>query len=168
MLDKCIPKNYRAYTIENSSIRQHSIIRKYLVYEDWLFGAAQFYKKECIKKYLNIIAGLVKYCEDVITLLMFIDNVSYVYVTEPILLYEYGTGISTSGTKSNKIRIAIDQMAFCDIICSYSPQYKSIAKRRKKRIYLTITRKRTFKRLINEFFLMPDYGIYKIIERMKK
>lgn len=164
-LNKSIPKTYYPYIKQNKK----KIIDRFLVYEDWIFGVAQIYERESLLNYLNIlIQGGVKYSEDASALMMILDDKKYVYVPYYTMMYEFGTGVSTNGNPDSKKRIANDQINFCDILLERYGYLKSIVKRRKKRIQVVLSKRRTFWRLCYEFILMPRYGIYKIYENFEK
>lgn len=76
------------------------IQRNYLLYRDYVLGAAFIWNKRECEPYLKIVGQLIKYCEDATVLLMLSEQNIMKYINEPIIWYENGTGISTSS--SNK------------------------------------------------------------------
>lgn len=71
--------------------------RNYLLFKDIALGAATLCKNEVLKKYIKEIDGAVCFAEDNIYRIMMYDGVACSYYSENVILYEFGTGISTSG-----------------------------------------------------------------------
>ncbi len=79
----------------------------YLVLNDLILGAATIGETDLFKSFLFKIAGRVKYGEDNIYRLMMYRNIVPFYYKQNIILYEYGTGVSTSANdKWTKILLA--------------------------------------------------------------
>ena len=79
----------------------------YLALNDAILGAATIGETDLFKSFLFEIAGRVKYGEDNIYRLMMYRNIVPFYYNQNIILYEYGTGVSTSANdKWNKILLA--------------------------------------------------------------
>lgn len=76
------------------------IQRNYLLYRDYVLGAAFIWNKRECEPYLKTIGQLIKYCEDATVLLMLSEENAIKYIDEPLIWYENSTGISTSS--SNK------------------------------------------------------------------
>lgn len=70
----------------------------YVVLDDIALGAAIIAQKQVMLKYLQRIVGKVKYAEDNIWRLMMFDGIVGGYFPYPSVLYETGTGVSTSGS----------------------------------------------------------------------
>lgn len=69
----------------------------YLLNDDIFLGAATLVKKETLLQYINLIKGRVKYAEDNSYRIMVYCDEAVGFYACPTVLYEIGTGISTSG-----------------------------------------------------------------------
>lgn len=75
---------------------QEDIIRKnYIIFADGVLGACTLVEHKLILQYLEMIAGRIKYAEDMMYRLMIWDDNLPAYYPFQTILYEYGTGIST-------------------------------------------------------------------------
>ena len=89
------PRITGVYNTENVSrmLKLH-----YLLLSDGISGAALFARSDIYGKYLEMIAGKVKYAEDYMIRIMILDEVRIHYYKHPIIWYEFGTGISTAAS----------------------------------------------------------------------
>lgn len=71
----------------------------YLIFDDRCIGACVLLKTELLKEYIELIYGKIKYTEDNIYRIMAYKCEKACYLRKESLLYEYGTGISTSGSQ---------------------------------------------------------------------
>lgn len=67
----------------------------YLVKDDLILGAALITEKTCLEKYIDLISDKVIYAEDNCYRLMVADGIRIVFCDNTMILYEYGSGIST-------------------------------------------------------------------------
>lgn len=88
----------------------------YLIFDDLMLGAAVICRREVQLSYLQEIAGKVVYAEDNAYRLMAYDGVSIHYFPENGIIYEWGTGISTSGNDVWKQRLAKDWNACTNLL----------------------------------------------------
>jgi len=120
------------------------VIREdYLLNSDFICGASFFAEKELFYRYLNEIVGKVKYAEDNSYRMMMYDEIDFTYYNKNIIFYEYGTGISTSGSKVWSKRLSDDIYATNDLM------FKRDAKtsfQKKYQTYLRILRRRDRKK----------------------
>lgn len=72
--------------------------RNYTVFADNANGASTICNKELAVQYVNLIKGKIKFAEDNMYRLMMYDNIVPCYFAETVVLYENGTGVSTSGS----------------------------------------------------------------------
>lgn len=72
------------------------------VLEDYIIGASYFAKTKLVYEYCKGLIGKVKYFEDALYRFMLLDGIHSVYYPHEVIMYEYGTGVSTS--KSEKWR----------------------------------------------------------------
>lgn len=102
------PQNIRPYVGTRSAKKEEKCKWNYVVLRDVCLGAATLCKREVLEKYLREIAGEIIYTEDTIYRLMMFDGMKVCYFAKPAVMYEYGTGISTSGNVCWSERISAD------------------------------------------------------------
>lgn len=93
---KIVPVSVRAYLQTTEYKSQEDLRRHYLLYEECGLGAATLVERHTLEKYLGMIENKVIYAEDHIYRLMNFERENIVYYKKNTILYEYGTGISTS------------------------------------------------------------------------
>lgn len=71
--------------------------RNYLLYDDVCLGASILSKKDIYIRYITAISGKVKFAEDNIFRLMIFHDENCTWMEEPVVFYEYGSGVSSSG-----------------------------------------------------------------------
>lgn len=89
------PKDLEPYKTRNKS----KIQKNYLLYRDYVLGASFVTDKTLLLNYLAKIDGLVKYAEDCTFIMMIADGIEIGFFDEFLIWYEYGSGISTNGSK---------------------------------------------------------------------
>lgn len=89
---KTSPQNIRIYNGSNFD----KIRWQYFVLGDISVGAAMIFKKKTMLSYTEQIIDEVKYAEDNIFRMAMFDGVPFCFCDRYFVLYEYGTGISTS------------------------------------------------------------------------
>lgn len=90
---KGAPVNKHLYRNEASSVK---VFVDYIVANDTILGAAQMIETNTIKKYIQLISNQIIYAEDYMLRIMVFDGIHICYYPRSVILYEYGTGISTS------------------------------------------------------------------------
>lgn len=80
----------------------------YVVLNDIAVGAAMIIEKDLFCEYLSKIDGRVVYAEDNIYRLMMYDGIVGIYYPQRVILYEYGSGISTRDDKEWNRKISKD------------------------------------------------------------
>ena len=97
--------------------------RLLIFYQNNPVGVTYFRKRETFQHYLREIAGKVVYQEDKSTTLLYLfDSNRIRYYKQPIVWYEFGTGISTSGDKNWEKRLDKDELVFKKIITKKNPK----------------------------------------------
>lgn len=76
------------------------IRRNYLLFRDYILGAALVFDKETAIQYTKKISDGVKYAEDTAVIAMLAEGQEIAYMGENIVWYEYGTGISTNASQT--------------------------------------------------------------------
>ena len=83
---------------------------------NYILGASFLINKKVLEEYLGIIKDSVIYAEDCMYWWMMIDEVRIDYYSSPALMYEYGSGISTSGSDVWKARLYKDHDSFYNLL----------------------------------------------------
>ena len=89
---KTSPQMTKIYKRDNF----YKIRWQYFVLGDICVGASMIFKKDVMLRYTEEIIDKVKYAEDNIFRMAMFDGVSFCYFENYCILYEYGTGVSTS------------------------------------------------------------------------
>jgi len=90
-----------------------AIIERQLLWADWIPAGSLFFNREYIKNYFSLLATdyQVKYCEDfVATLVALTDTIDY--FDENVYWYEWGVGVSNSGSVATRKRMYSDHNNF--------------------------------------------------------
>lgn len=88
----------------------------YLIFDDIVLGACVLSKTDLTEKYLSLVVGSVKYAEDNIYRIMAGDKLYMAYYDKDSILYEYGSGVSTSDDDIWGQRLQKDWKATDEII----------------------------------------------------
>ena len=95
--NKIIPLDHQKVNPRNNtSFYKGMWYYNYLIFDDNATGACMLTKRDVLEHYLNIIQDKVKYGEDNCYFLMAADKLPMKYFHKDAILYECGTGISTS------------------------------------------------------------------------
>lgn len=62
---------------------------------DWISGSTMFFDREYMLKYIKELIGRVKYTEDLVQILIYLDKGRIYYFDKYVIWYEQGAGIST-------------------------------------------------------------------------
>lgn len=89
------PINKECFLI--NSYNKRDAYLDYLYLKDVPNGASFLCDKTIYLKYINLVSNKIKYAEDMIYRIMLAENISIKYFYTPVIWYEYGDGISTSG-----------------------------------------------------------------------
>lgn len=106
------PRAAGLYQDDSPALRRR-LLREQLLKADWIPGGSQFFSTDLLKRLLSILSEQchVKYCEDfAMTLQLFESMPSYLH--SPVLWYEFGGGISSSGSSSSVKRMYLDHANF--------------------------------------------------------
>ena len=122
----------------------------FLVFGDFILAPSYFVKADLFKKYYMQIVDRTKFAEDTMYILMIADGVEPRFLDRPIVWYEYGTGISTSGDSKWISLIVKDILSVGEMIQELDPKYKIFndMQRKKKSLkifFLRLKRKLSFK-----------------------
>ena len=97
--------------------------RQYLISNDVCLGAATMVRRNLWIKYLEKIVGKVVYAEDNSYRIMMYCGERFAYIPKSFVLYEYGTGVSTSGSDVWGERLRKDWQKTDEIMLSCQPSY---------------------------------------------
>lgn len=150
------PQNVNIYSSERFS--KFDRVLNYIFLKDVVVGASFLTKKDVMEKYMKLINGKIKYAEDMIYRIMLIEGVDFCYYPSPVVWYEYGTGISTSGSEKwndiiNKERIE------CNEIIKSSTTYRGLKRRR---LCLALDATKTKRTDVLKYFIYPKLVYWKI------
>lgn len=104
-----VPKKTNERFMERLRIKQ-------IIYDDNWLGVVELVETQVLQKFLSYFVGKVKYTEDSVYKLMGYSGIRYGYFDFETVLYEYGTGISTSNNIVWEKRIYDDWVATNEII----------------------------------------------------
>lgn len=108
--------------------RGERVKRNVIRYHGWIPGASMFYDTERFKMRLEEITGIVKYCEDLLQVLLFVHGDKVVCFPYGAVYYEMGSGISTNNNNGNLSRIQNDHINFWKDVLYRYPEEKLIKK----------------------------------------
>lgn len=103
-----------------------AIKKAYLICRDYILGAAFLVNKKIGLQYTQELVGKVKYAEDCAYISMVADDIHIGFFDDNFLWYEYGSGISTSGSPEWLKRISLDNIACFNLIAEKHPELKDI------------------------------------------
>jgi hypothetical protein len=126
----------------------------YIAFDDLITGAAMLCKKQLLVDYLNIIKGRITYAEDNIFRMMMFDGVVPYFFSADVVLYEYGDGVSTSGSSLWERKLRDDWDAADQIMINQIETKDNLQKKMKN----ILVRKRNMPRKIGTFFSFFDKG----------
>lgn len=101
-----LPRDINAYINKD----RYRIKRNLVLLCDIMPGAAVIYDSEIVKKYIIEFGDESKLAEDYLTRIMAIKGEKIDYMNRNVLMYEWGTGTSTSGKPNFSNRLNIDLM----------------------------------------------------------
>lgn len=158
--NKSNPLNIKPYLKRDNE----AIKKSYLLYQDYILGAAVIYEKSLLVKYIEKIVDKVKYAEDFSIRLMISDNIKVNYWNNYLIWYECNTGISTSGNVKWYEKIEEDNQNCYQLIIDKHPEVKKIFelqynKNSYKHIIFKIKRKLRIKFiLLKKIFAKNDFS----------
>lgn len=96
------------------AIRCKELLKDQIINTNWVPGCALFYRKDFIQRYLTTLHRDygIRFGEDLSCPLITKDGTRIAFLDEYVLWYEVGNGITTSGSKSSRIRIYADHRRF--------------------------------------------------------
>lgn len=102
------PKNRDSYP-PAGTVKREDLFFEQMRKADWLPGGAQFFEASFFKELLSTLADDcgVRYCEDFALSLAMITETAY-HLDRPVLIYEWGTGVSTTGSMESRKRLYAD------------------------------------------------------------
>lgn len=106
------PQDVRPYIIK----KQEKCVRNYLISNDLVLGASTLCRTDIMNEYLDLIVDRVVYAEDNIYRIMMYDGKVATYFSQNVVLYEFGSGISTSKSDEWSKKLLLDGNNTNDII----------------------------------------------------
>lgn len=106
------PQDLRPYLKNNLK----KTIWNYIIYQDWIFGCNMLADKDIYLEYLEKILDKVIYAEDNIFRMMLYDGIMGAYYPHTCMMYEVGSGVSTSANSVWLKRLQQDAFVTDEII----------------------------------------------------
>ncbi len=96
--------------------RKHNLIAENMIcFSDFISGASMFFEKHFFEKEIRNIEDIVTYVEDIMQVIMCLEEENFDHIQEKLVLYEVGSGISTSSKKVNP-RMKKDSARFWEYV----------------------------------------------------
>lgn len=157
--EKSNPIDLEPYINKN----KQAILKNYLYYRDYILGTALIIERDILLKYLLLIQNEIIYAEDCSYILMVADGINIGFLDEFIIWYEYGTGISTSGSKYFLEKIWQDNLKCFEMLAQRNPKlsdaYDFFARKKTIRTFYLKVRNKIHNKYIKirtKFFKEPD------------
>lgn len=139
----------KRYTFENNTITtgsfhlgdpavlkkgKNEVLAQQLLHGTWLSGGSLFFRREEFIKWLKELSDSyqVRYCEDFTSVISVLNDNRLYPFEKQIIWYEWGVGISSSGSKSSVQRTYLDFERFLSGIHKRYPKNKTITKAYRK------------------------------------
>lgn len=119
-----VPADLKAFQQNNYQRIRKNIIK----HHGWIAGASMFYNRELFHSYLQEIVGHVRYCEDLLQVVLLLHHEKIGYFEEPVMYYEVGSGISTNAGNGNSTRMQKDHEGFWKWVMEAYPQVDLLKK----------------------------------------
>lgn len=119
-----VPADIRAHQKNQKKRICKNIIQNH----GWIAGASMFYRNDTFSEYLPKLLGVVRYCEDLLQVILLLDNQTISYMDCGVVYYEYGSGISTNAGKGNSDRMRMDHQRFWNMLKKQYPGNSLIQK----------------------------------------
>lgn len=153
---------------KKSNLKYRNIIE----YEDWISGASMFFERKCLYKYLKNMDGIVKYCEDLITAELALNDIYFMHIKNPVIFYKVGDGISTQKNSLFEERLKDDHIKYWKYLeDKYHSEYlkrcnkkRKLLKEKSKIYYYLINPKK----IIFEFHTRFQLGKRKLLDNRNK
>lgn len=114
------------------------MLRHQLLAADWVPGPAQFWRTEALASYLTELSDSlgVRYCEDFALTLLLRHETPH-FLDEPLVWYELGSGISTTGSRESVTRMYNDHEHLYSALTESSKQRLPLALFRFRKLVAT-------------------------------
>jgi glycosyltransferase involved in cell wall biosynthesis len=143
-------------------------IKEVAIYGRPISGAVMFYKKEFLIEYLCKISGILKYCEDQLQVLAFLNDENVDFLNEILVWYELGTGISHKQAKKGENSIISIDIGNLYRSIEAPSRYSHYIKRARKRYSIILDEKGLIKKCILLLFCSPSYLFNVASRRLEK
>lgn len=138
----------------------------YLIYNDTALGAAVLCRKDIFLNYMMLIKNRIIYAEDFILRIMIFCGEEIVFFDQNTILYEYGTGISTSGQKEWKEKLEKDLQESNQIIIKMNVRNSDYFMR-KFHAKIEAAHKKSIKNRIVNLLVNPDRIIFLLYRKFR-
>ena len=155
------PINIKIYS--KHAYSNKGIILNYLFLKDVPFGCCFMTETNLLTDYLKRMLNYIKYAEDMTYKAMLADGERIYYYDEPVVWYEYGSGISTSGNKIWSDIIAKERMQVNRYLMKHNNQ-KGLFK---LRFILALKVTTNFKTDFLKYIIFPELILWKIKKSLR-
>ncbi len=112
-----VPADIKSHQKGNLRRIQTNIIQ----HHGWIAGASMFYHTDKFMTYLPTLLGTVRYCEDLLQIILLINDEPIAYMDSGLMYYEIGSGISTNTGSGNSARMQGDHDRFWALLQKQYP-----------------------------------------------
>lgn len=151
------PQFVELYNLERYS--QKKVLLDYIFLNDAVIGANFLVESDTLRRYINSIAGKIKYAEDMVFRMMLCDGIEIIHFPYEAIWYEYGTGISTSGSLKWKQIIYNEKQVSNKLIINSLVKKKSLNSKRLVVGIKTISKR---KYAMLKYLVFPELILMKI------
>lgn len=141
------------------------IVENYILLDDTIHGASILCKRKLYEKYLSEAVDNVKYAEDCLYRLMIYDGIKITYFPKDVIMYEFGTGISTKPNDKWKALIKKDLRVTDKLLL------KRINDRKLRQRFTLLIKARDeggLKNKIKRYLSMPSIFFKKLVIKINK
>jgi glycosyltransferase involved in cell wall biosynthesis len=156
------PQNSSIYN--PSEFKTSKAVLNYIFLNDAVLGANFLTKTQVMFEYMNKIVGKIKYTEDMIYRSMLVDGKIAYYYANPVVWYEFGTGISTSGNDKWRKVLDTERLYSNQMLLNDNP-YNGLEK---IRFNLAIHAINSSKSKIFKYLIYPELIYWKLLKNSLK
>ncbi len=156
------PADIKAFRDKKTDRINRNIIQNH----GWIIGVSMYYNTAKYIQYLEEILDVVRYCEDLLQVILLLHGEEIGYYPYPVVYYEVGSGISTNAGNGNSGRMLQDHNTFWETMAKCYPNRLLVQKGAKMQQYQSISQasQRQRKIIIHNF----DYVLMCLRTRFQK
>lgn len=127
VVDKSNPAVLAPYPSGGGAVDSETALRCQLYYQDFVLGASMAFERESLLACLEVISGVVTYCEDYSAQLYLLCGGDSCYLEDYVIWYEEGSGVSTLDDPTWNRRLQADAAAFYALAVRLFPANRHLA-----------------------------------------